>query len=32
MSDVLNQVLVISYKLSGTRELFVIHHTDCGMI
>ena len=23
--------LVISYKLLGTREFFVIHHTDCGM-
>jgi carbonic anhydrase len=23
--------LVISYKLLGTRELFVIHHNDCGM-
>jgi len=22
---------VISYKLLGTREWFVIHHTDCGM-
>ncbi len=22
---------VISYKLLGTREFFVIHHTDCGM-
>jgi hypothetical protein len=24
--------LVISYKLLGTREFFVIHHTDCGML
>src|ERR1700756_5157789 len=24
--------LVISYKLLGTREWFVIHHTDCGMM
>src|ERR1700749_1641461 len=24
--------LVISYKLLGTAEWFVIHHTDCGMI
>jgi carbonic anhydrase len=24
--------LVISYKLFGTREWFVIHHTDCGML
>ncbi len=23
--------LVISYKLLGTREIFVIHHTDCGL-
>src|SRR3981189_748740 len=23
--------VVISYKLLGTREFFVIHHTDCGM-
>lgn len=23
--------LVISYKLLGTKEWFVIHHTDCGM-
>lgn len=23
--------LVISYKLLGTQEFFVIHHTDCGM-
>ncbi|HEU5328029.1 MAG: beta-class carbonic anhydrase [Thermomicrobiales bacterium] len=24
--------LVISYKLLGTREWFVIHHADCGML
>jgi carbonic anhydrase len=24
--------LVISYKLLGTQEWFVIHHTDCGML
>lgn len=24
--------LVISYKLLGTKEIFVIHHTDCGML
>jgi carbonic anhydrase len=24
--------LVISYKLLGTREFAVIHHTDCGML
>jgi carbonic anhydrase len=23
--------VVISYKLLGTQELFVVHHTDCGM-
>jgi carbonic anhydrase len=23
--------LVISYKLLGTAEFFVVHHTDCGM-
>ncbi len=23
--------LVISHKLLGTREWFIIHHTDCGM-
>lgn len=23
--------LVISYKLLGTREWFVIHHSNCGM-
>src|SRR5881409_2759983 len=23
--------LVISYKLLGTREWFVVHHTDCGI-
>lgn len=30
-SDDAIRSLVISYKLSGTREWFVIHHTDCGM-
>jgi len=24
--------LVISYKLLGTREWFVIHHTNCGLV
>src|SRR5271154_5119251 len=24
--------LVISYKLLGTQEWFVVHHTDCGML
>jgi carbonic anhydrase len=24
--------LVVSYKLLGTKEFFVIHHTDCGMV
>jgi len=28
--DVIRSI-VISYKLLGTREWFVIHHTDCGM-
>jgi carbonic anhydrase len=23
--------LIVSYKLLGTREFLVIHHTDCGM-
>ena len=23
--------LIVSYKLLGTQEFFVIHHTDCGM-
>jgi carbonic anhydrase len=30
-SDDALRSLVISYKLLGTREWFVIHHTDCGM-
>lgn len=30
-SDDAIRSLVISYKLLGTREWFVIHHTDCGM-
>jgi carbonic anhydrase len=24
--------LVISYKLLGTREWFIVHHVDCGML
>jgi len=24
--------LVISYKLLGTNEIYVVHHTDCGML
>jgi carbonic anhydrase len=24
--------LVVSYKLLGTKEWFVVHHTDCGML
>src|SRR6185437_14625682 len=24
--------LIISYKLLGTRQFLVIHHTDCGML
>ena len=31
-SDDAIRSLVISYKLLGTREFFVIHHTDCGML
>src|SRR6476469_8923852 len=30
-SDDALRSLVISYKLLGTREFFVVHHTDCGM-
>jgi len=30
-SDDTIRSLIISYKLLGTREFFVIHHTDCGM-
>jgi carbonic anhydrase len=31
-SDDAIRSLVISYKLLGTREWFVVHHTDCGML
>src|SRR5260221_9413026 len=31
-SDDAIRSLVISYKLLGTREWFVIHHTGCGMM
>jgi carbonic anhydrase len=31
-SDDAIRSLVISYKLLGTREWCVIHHTDCGML
>lgn len=31
VSDDAIRSLVISYKLLGTQEFFVIHHTDCGM-
>ncbi len=31
-SDDAIRSLVISYKLLGTREFLVIHHTDCGML
>lgn len=31
-SDDAIRSLVISYKLLGTREWFVIQHTDCGML
>ena len=30
-SDDAIRSLVISHKLLGTREWFLIHHTDCGM-
>jgi carbonic anhydrase len=30
-SDDAIRSLVISYKLLGTQEFFIIHHTDCGM-
>jgi len=31
-SDDAIRSLVISYKLLGTREWFVIHHTQCGRV
>ncbi len=31
-SDDALRSLIISYKLLGTSEFFVIHHTDCGML
>lgn len=31
-SDDARRSLVISYKLLGTAEFFVVHHTDCGML
>ncbi len=31
-SDDAIRSLVISYKVLGTREFFVIHHTECGML
>ena len=31
-SDDAIRSLVISYKLLGTREWFVIHHSDCGLL
>jgi carbonic anhydrase len=31
-SDDAVRSLVISYKLLGTKEWFVIHHSDCGML
>jgi carbonic anhydrase len=30
-SDDAIRSLVISYKLLGTREFFIVHHTNCGM-
>ena len=31
VSDDAIRSLVISYKLLGTKEFFVVHHTNCGM-
>src|SRR5215207_10799272 len=31
-SDDAIRSLIISYKLLGTQEWFIIHHTDCGML
>src|SRR3979409_2547737 len=31
-SDDAIRSLVITYTLLGTKEFFVIHHTDCGML
>ena len=31
-SDDALRSLILSYKLLGTREFLVIHHTDCGML
>jgi len=31
-SDDAIRSLIISYKLLGTREWFVVHHSDCGML
>lgn len=31
-SDDALRSLIISYKLLGTREFLVVHHTDCGML
>lgn len=31
-SDDAIRSLVISWKLLGTREFFVVHHTNCGMV
>ena len=31
VSDDVIRSLLISYKLLGTKEWFVIHHTDCGL-
>src|SRR5438067_8361075 len=31
-SDDAIRSLVISYKLLGTQEWFVVHHSDCGML
>ena len=31
-SDDAIRSLIISYTLLGTKEFFVVHHTDCGMV
>jgi carbonic anhydrase len=31
-SDDALRSLIISYKLLGTREFLIVHHTDCGMV
>ena len=31
VTDDVIRSLLISYKLLGTKEWFIIHHTDCGL-